>query len=144
LAPMLGPAVAVIWGWAPALLWVVLGAIFVGCLHDFGALVLSLRARGASIGKVAEGIIGRRAKTLFHLVIFFLVALAMGVFAFVIAFLFSPAATPAGKAIHFPQAVVPSFGLMIIAAVMGYLGYGRGISWKILAPIGFVLTLLIT
>ena len=55
LAPMLGPAVAVIWGWVPAMLWVVLGAIFVGCVHDFSALVVSMRARGQSIGKVAEG-----------------------------------------------------------------------------------------
>ncbi|MCH8052906.1 MAG: carbon starvation protein A, partial [Planctomycetes bacterium] len=38
LAPMLGPAVAVIWGWVPAMLWVVFGAILVGCVHDFGAL----------------------------------------------------------------------------------------------------------
>ncbi len=90
LAPMLGPAVAVIWGWFPAMIWVVLGAIFVGCIHDFGAMVVSLRARGMSIGKVTEGIIGKRAKTLFHFVIFFLVALAMGVFVYVIAFLFSP------------------------------------------------------
>ncbi len=41
LAPMLGPAVAVIWGWVPATLWVVLGAIFVGCVHDFSALVVA-------------------------------------------------------------------------------------------------------
>ena len=71
LAPMLGPAVAVIWGWLPAMLWVVLGAVFVGCVHDFSALVVSMRARGMSIGKVAEGIIGPRAMTLFHLIIFF-------------------------------------------------------------------------
>ncbi|GIW73308.1 MAG: hypothetical protein KatS3mg102_2850 [Planctomycetota bacterium] len=55
LAPMLGPAVAVIWGWLPAMLWVVLGAVLIGCVHDFAALVLSLRARGLSIGVVAEG-----------------------------------------------------------------------------------------
>ena len=85
LSPMLGPAVAVIWGWAPAMLWVVLGALFVGCVHDFGSLVVSMRARGMSIGKVTEGIVGRRAKSLFHLVIFFGIALAMGVFVYVIA-----------------------------------------------------------
>ena len=73
LAPMLGPAVAVIWGWGPAMLWVVLGAVLVGCVHDFSALVVSMRARGVSIGKVAEGVIGPRAKLLFLLIIFFLV-----------------------------------------------------------------------
>ena len=141
LAPMLGPAVAVIWGWLPALTWVVIGAIFIGCVHDFGSLVLSVRARGQSIGAVAEGIIGRRAKTLFHLVIFFLVSLAMGVFVYVIAFLFSPAPSPEQADIHFPQAVVPSFGLMVIAAAMGYLTYKRGFSWKLLTPIGLALTI---
>ncbi len=143
LAPMLGPAVAVIWGWAPALIWVVIGAVLVGCVHDFGALVVSVRARGQSIGKVAEGIVGRRAKTLFHLIIFFMVALAMGVFVYVIAFLFSPAPTPEQAAVHFPQAVAPSFGLMLIAAVVGWLVYRKGMSWRALSSIGFVLLLVL-
>jgi carbon starvation protein len=143
LAPMLGPAVAVIWGWFPAMMWVVFGALFVGCVHDFGSMVVSLRARGMSIGKVAEGIIGKRAKTLFHFVIFFLVALAMGVFIYVIAFLFSPAPIPAQADIHFPQAVIPSFGLMLIAASIGWLGYRKKISWNLLTPAGFSLLLLL-
>lgn len=141
LAPMLGPAVAVIWGWLPAMAWVVLGAIFIGCVHDLGALVVSVRASGKSIGSVAEELIGKRAKTLFHIIIFFLVALAMGVFVYVIAFLFSPAPDPSQEAIHFPQAVVPSFGLMAVAAMIGLLGYKRGISWRLLTPIGFVILL---
>jgi len=141
LAPMLGPAVAVVWGWLPAMVWVVLGAIFVGCVHDFGSLVVSMRARGQSIGVVAEGIMGKRAKSLMHCIIFFLVSLAMGVFVFVIAFLFSPATTPDQAHIHFPQAVIPSFGLMLIACVMGLMVYKRGGQWKIYGTIGFLLTL---
>lgn len=113
LSPMLGPAIAVIWGWLPALLWVVLGTLFIGAVHDFSALVLSMRARGMSIGKVAEDIIGPRAKTLFHVIIFFLVALAMGVFVHVVALLFT-------HTFH-PEAVVPTFGLMGIAVVVGTL-----------------------
>ena len=109
LSPMLGPAVAVIWGWLPAMLWVLVGALFVGCVHDFGSLVVSMRAKGMSIGKVTEGIIGKRAKTLFHLIIFFLIALAMGVFVHIIATLFSPA--------FYPEAVLPS-GLLIVIALM--------------------------
>ena len=49
-APIVGPAIAVIWGWLPALLWVTLGTIFMGAVHDFAALVISLRHRGSSIG----------------------------------------------------------------------------------------------
>lgn len=135
LAPMLGPAVAVIWGWLPAMIWVVLGALFIGCVQDFGALVISVRAQGKSIGAVAEGIIGKRAKTLFHLIIFFLVALAMGVFVYVIAFLFSPAPSPKEANIHFPQAVIPSFALMGVAALLGVLTYKKGLSLFKLTPL---------
>ena len=46
LSPMLGPAIAVIWGWLPALLWVVIGTLLIGAVHDFSALVISMRARG--------------------------------------------------------------------------------------------------
>lgn len=113
LAPMLGPAVAVIWGWLPALLWVVLGALFVGCVHDFSALVLSARNRGLSIGGVAESLLGKRAKALFHGVIFFGVALAMGVFVIAISGLFGWGA--------YPQAILPSAGLMLVAALVGVL-----------------------
>ena len=69
LAPMLGPAIAVIWGWVPAMVWVVLGAVLIGCVHDFSALVLSARAKGMSVGSVAEEIIGKRARLLFLLII---------------------------------------------------------------------------
>ncbi|PJZ69854.1 carbon starvation protein A [Leptospira perolatii] len=89
LAPILGPAVAVIWGWLPAMAWVVLGAIFIGCVHDFGALVVSVRNQGKSIGQVAQDLLGSRARSLFHVIIFFLVSLAMGVFVIVLAEMFS-------------------------------------------------------
>jgi carbon starvation protein len=145
LAPMLGPAVAVIWGWGPALIWVVLGALFVGCVHDFAALVLSVRNKGMSVGEVADKVIGKRARTLFHFVIFFGVALAMGVFVFVIAKLFSiqltPATATAAAKSGYPQAVLPSGLLMILAMVCGILLYRKG--WPLL-PValgGFLLEL---
>lgn len=139
LAPMLGPALAVIWGWLPAMIWVVFGAILVGCVHDFSALVLSLRARGLSIGKVAEGIIGKRAKTLFHVVIFFGVSLAMGVFVFVIAKLFM--VDMGGGVAGYPGAVTPSAGLMVVAVAMGFLLYRKGFSLAPLAAGAFVISL---
>ena len=134
LAPMLGPAVAVIWGWGPAMLWVVLGAVLVGCVHDFSALVVSMRARGVSIGKVAEGVIGPRAKLLFLLIIFFGIALAMGVFTIYISKLFS------GK---YGTAVIPSGGIMLIAAVIGWMVYKRGFRLGPLTAVGFVVMLLL-
>lgn len=133
LSPMLGPAIAVIWGWLPALLWVVLGSLFIGAVHDFSALVVSMRARGMSIGKVAESILGARAKSLFHAIIFFLVALAMGVFVQVVAQLFS--------ADYHPEAVFPSAALMVLAVFMGVLFYKKGLPLGWLTLAGFTLTL---
>jgi len=139
LAPMLGPAVAVIWGWLPAMLWVVGGAILVGCVHDFSALVLSVRARGLSIGKIAEGVIGPRACRLFHFIIFFGVALAMGVFVLVIATLFQIELAPGRPA--YPQAVFPSGLLMVVAMVAGYLLYRKGAPLLPVSMVGFAILL---
>jgi carbon starvation protein len=133
LSPMLGPAIAVIWGWLPALLWVVLGTIFIGAVHDFSALVLSMRARGMSIGKVAEDILGPRAKSLFHAIIFFLGALGMGVFVHVVALLFTSA--------YHPRAVLPTGAMMGIAVGVGWLCYRRGVSLRGLSFVAFALTL---
>ena len=130
LSPMLGPAIAVIWGWLPATLWVVVGAIFVGAVHDFGALAVSLRAQGMSIGKVTESLVGARAKTLFHVVIFFLIALAMGVFVHIIATLFSPA--------FYPESVLPSGVLVGIALAAGVVVRRRGWGPGQLALVGLV------
>jgi len=134
LSPMLGPAIAVIWGWVPAMLWVVLGTLFIGAVHDFGALVISMRARGVSVGKVAEDIVGPRAKSLFHIIIFFLIALAMGVFVNVCATLLT--------ADHSPEAAYPSATIMIVSLVVGWSVYKRGSSIGKSTLIAFILTLL--
>lgn len=139
LAPMLGPAVAVIWGWVPAVLWVVCGAIFVGCMHDLSAMVLSVRNRGKSVGEVAKDVISPRARTLFHLIIFFGVALAMGVFVFVIAKLFSLELAPGHPG--YPQAVLPSGLLIVVAMIGGWLLYRRGVPLLWVAIVGFALEL---
>lgn len=116
LGPILGPAIGVIWGWLPAMLWVFFGTIFLGAVHDFGTLVISLRNEGRSIGEVVRDLIGYRAGTLMMLIIFFLLALAMGVFAYLVALLFTE---------FYPQSVVPVFTLMPIAMGVGYLIYRR-------------------
>lgn len=141
LAPMLGPAVAVIWGWLPAMLWVVLGAIWVGCVHDFSALVLSLRAQGQSMAAVAEGVLGRFGRLLFYVVILFGVSLAMGVFVFVIGNLFSVEIAP-GVA-GFPGATAPSAGLIGLALVVGYRVHRCGNSLFVWAALAFGLSLLL-
>jgi carbon starvation protein len=87
-APIVGPAIAVFWGWGPALAWIVLGTIFAAGVHDFGALAVSLRHRARNIGTIAQDVISKRARTLFLFIIFFLLTLVNAVFAVVIATLF--------------------------------------------------------
>ncbi|MER3415672.1 MAG: carbon starvation protein A [Gemmataceae bacterium] len=110
LGPILGPALAVIWGWLPALLWVVFGCVFIGAVHDLGSLVVSLRFRGRSIGDVCRELIGPRSRLLFLLVIFFAMALAMGAFVNAISSLFVD---------YNPDAILPSAGLMVVAVCVG-------------------------
>jgi len=135
LSPMLGPAIAVVWGWLPAMLWVVFGSILIGCVHDFGALVISVRAKGLSIGAIAEGLMGKRAKALMHAIIFFAIALAMGVFAYVVGLLFS--------ADYYPESVVPSGAILVAALLIGWLVRKRGRKLTPLISVAFVIILIV-
>jgi carbon starvation protein len=87
-APIVGPAIAVFWGWGPALAWIVLGTIFAAGVHDFGALAVSVRHKARSIGTLAGDVINGRARRLFLAIIFFLLTLVNAVFAVVIGNLF--------------------------------------------------------
>lgn len=107
--PIVGPALAVFWGWLPALLWVVFGCIFIGAVHDLGALVVSLRSRGMTIGDVAGRMINRRARVLFLLVLFFALMLVIGIFGLVIALIFS----------MYPGSVLSVWVAMPLAVIIG-------------------------
>jgi carbon starvation protein len=87
--PIVGPAIGVIWGWVPALIWVVLGPIFIGAVHDFGALVVSMRCEGKSIADILGKIISPRVRNLFYLIIFFELWIVIAIFALIIALLFT-------------------------------------------------------
>src|SRR5699024_4539682 len=112
-APILGPAIAVYWGWLPAFLWVVLGTIFAAGVHDFGTIVLSVRNKGHSIGTLADTLIGQRAKILFLFIILILVLMVNAVFSWVIANLF----------ITYPSSVFPVFIQIPLAVWIGYIVY---------------------
>ncbi|MBC8235820.1 carbon starvation protein A [bacterium] len=116
LGPIVGPAIAIIWGWIPAALWVFFGSIFFGAVHDFGALVISLRAKGRSIGDLAADIVNKRVRTLFLLIIFFELWIVIAVFALIMAILFT----------MYPIAVIPVWFEIPIALLLGYLVYKRG------------------
>lgn len=107
--PIVGPAIAVFWGWLPALLWVVFGSIFVGAVHDFGALFVSLRNRGQTIGEVAGRLINPRARLLFLLILFFALTIVLAIFGLVIAVIFS----------LYPESVLSVWIAMPVAVAIG-------------------------
>jgi len=112
--PILGPVIAcAIWGWLPAVLWVVLGSIFIGGIHDFSALILSVRNGGASIADVSEKVIGRNAKIFFSVFILLALILVIAVFAIV----------TAKTLIETPQIVIPTLGLIVVAVFVGLMLY---------------------
>ena len=114
--PIVGPAIAVFWGWLPALLWVVLGAIFIGAVHDFSALVVSLRNRGQTVGDIAGRIIAPRAKILLLCILFFALTVVIAIFGLVIASIFKA----------YPESVLSVWIELPIAVAVGFWVYKRG------------------
>ena len=83
--PINGPIQAAVFGWLPCFIWVVVGGIFFGGVHDFGSLFASLRNKGRSIGEVIAGSIGLRAKRLFVIFSFLTLVLVVAAFASIVA-----------------------------------------------------------
>lgn len=115
-APIVGPAIAVVWGWLPALLWVVIGTVFIGAVHDFGALALSAKNGGVTMGDLARRIISPRAKIYFLAIIVLLTWVVIAVFAFLIGVLFT----------LYPQSVWPVNFEIFVAVLIGWWVYRRG------------------
>ncbi|MGP5725241.1 carbon starvation CstA family protein [Arthrobacter rhombi] len=112
-APIVGPAIAVIWGWLPALLWVTLGTVFFAGMHDFGTLWASTRNKGRSIGALSARYIGKRGANLFLVVIFLVLLMVIAAFAVVIKNLL----------ISTPGAVIPVWGAIVVALLVGVAVY---------------------
>ena len=125
LGPIVGPAIALIWGWVPAILWVFFGSIFMGAIHDFGSLVISMRGEGRSLGDLTVDIINPRVRKLFLLIIFFELWIVIAIFVLIIALLF----------IMYPQSILPVWLQIPIAVYAGILMYRKNKDVNIL---GFI------
>ena len=125
-APIVGPAIAVIWGWLPAFIWVVVGTIFIAGVHDFGAIWASVRNKAQSVGSLTGALVGKRAQSIFMIVIFLLLLMVNAVFAVVIAGLF----------VNFPESVVPAWSAILVALILGQLIYRKLIGLTLLSIIG--------
>jgi len=114
--PIVGPAIGIIWGWVPALLWVVLGSIFMGAVHDFGALVVSMRNEGKSISEIAAKYINARVRFIFFAIVFLSLLIVIAIFGVVIAAVFTT----------FPSSVIPVWLQIPIAVGLGRAVYKKG------------------
>lgn len=114
--PIVGPAIAIMWGWVPALLWVLLGSIFIGAVHDFGALVVSLRNRGQTVGDIAGRVLNPRVRILFLSILLFGLWVVLAIFGLVIASVFK----------EFPESILPVWLQVPIAMTIGVWLHRKG------------------
>ncbi|MEJ2283780.1 MAG: carbon starvation protein A [Desulfobacterales bacterium] len=124
--PIVGPAIAIIWGWVPAMLWIFVGSIVMGAVHDFGALIISMRNQGKSISEYTAKYVNDRTKFLFFLIVFLELWIVIAIFGLVIAIIFS----------MYPQSVLAVWVEVPIAIYLGYLIYTKGknaMTWSIYA-----------
>ena len=134
--PIVGPAIAVIWGWVPALVWVFLGSIIMGAVHDFGSLIISMRNKGQSISEYTAKYINSRTKYFFFFIVFLELWIIVSIFGLVMAIIFA----------MYPGSVLPVWIEIPIALYLGYVIYKRGGNlrlYTILAVVTMYLTIIL-
>ena len=132
--PIIGPVLACAYfGWLPALLWILFGTIFIGGVHDFSSLIISVRNEGKSIADIAESIMGKRTKIIFSIFLFLALILIIAVFA----------ASTAQTLVSEPKIVIPTFGLIFVAVLIGYMIYVWKKNYVLSTLIGLMLLILL-
>ncbi len=127
--PIAGPAIAMVWGWLPSILWVWFGNLFIGSVHDYLSLMASVRYDGKSIQWVAGKLMGERTKTVFELYVLFAMILVIAAFM----------ATFTGLAVKSPQVLTGTFLFILIAVIEGLILYKSKISFNIATIIGVIM-----
>ncbi|QGM80057.1 carbon starvation protein A [Otariodibacter oris] len=112
-APIVGPAIAVQWGWLPAFLWVVIGTVAFAGIHDMSALWASVKNEGKSIGTICTRFVGNKVGQLFMVVIFLVLLMVNGAFGVIIA----------KESVEHTSTIIPAWGAVVIALLMGQAMY---------------------
>ncbi len=134
--PIVGPAIAVIWGWVPALIWIFVGSVMMGAVHDLGSLVISMRNQGKSIAEYSARYVSSRIKFFFFVIVFLELLLVIAIFGLVIAVIFK----------MYPGSVFPVWMELPIAVLLGHMIYKKGkniTSWSVYAVVAMYLTVVI-
>ena len=141
--PITGPIGAAMFGWVPVVLWILVGGIFFGGVHDFGALFASIRHKGQSIGEIISTNMSKRAKMLFTIFAYLTLILVVAAFASIVATTFGAVVDEAGaidKAASATNASVAMVSLLfiVIAIVFGFMVYRRNASMAVSTILGVV------
>jgi len=127
--PINGPIQAAIFGWVPVLLWVIIGSIFVGGVHDFGSLYASVRHKGKSIGEVINHNMGKTGMRLFSMFAWLTLLLVVAAFTNIVANTF----------VSVPAAASSSLMFMFLSVGFGYFVYRKGVSLGLGTLVGVIL-----
>jgi len=129
VGPIVGPILGATYGWLPAFLWIVLGSIFLGAVHDFVTLVISIRKEGKTIGTIIKDFLGQEGKLVFLIFTWFTLILVIAVFTIVVAKTF----------VSHPEAGTASILFLLLALIMGYSIYVARINLGVATFIGVIL-----
>lgn len=141
--PINGPIQAAVFGWVPVMLWVLIGGIFFGAVHDFGALFASVRNKGQSIGEVIAESIGMRAKKLFLTFSYLTLILVVAAFASIVANTFKATYDESGALDKVASSANASTAMIsilfiLIAIVFGMMVYRRNASLVVSTVVGVI------
>lgn len=128
--PIIGPLLGVLYfGWLGALLWIALGSVFLGAVHDYTSLMTSVHNKGTSLADISEKTLGLRTKIIFSVFLWLALALVIAVFAVV----------ASRTLVSQPEIVIPTFGLIFIAMIFGWLIYSKGVNVVVATVLALIL-----
>ena len=132
VGPIVGPILGSTFGWLPAVLWIILGSIFIGAVHDFTSMVISMRKQGKSIGSIIEDFLGSEGKKVFLIFTWFTLILVIAVFTITVANTF----------VAHPEAGTASVLFILLAVIFGFSIYKIKLNIIIATIFGVILLFL--
>jgi len=128
--PILGPLLGVLYfGWLGALLWIALGSVFLGAVHDYTSLMTSVHNKGKSLADISEKTLGMRTRIIFSVFLWLSLALVIAVFAVI----------ASQTLVSQPEIVIPTFGLIFIAMFLGWFVYKKGVNIAVITVVAILL-----
>ena len=136
--PINGPIQAAVFGWLPCMLWILIGGIFFGAVHDYGALFASIRHKGQTLGEVVAANIGERAKKLFIIFSYLTLVLVVAAFASIVAGTFKGFNDDGTQNAANASVAMVSILFIVMAVIFGFCVYRRGAPLSVATVVGVI------